>query len=206
MPMSSNRARDERPRRMAINQMAALYKRAFRVLALGTELMELSGQDLLAAILRISCCDWSKRLRACHEHELSWRISFQFQDLRIDTGLIVQASWIPQNFQRFFPQTLNDFGLMDSNGILCKARSKGLARLKDVPYLFKFRSTSWAKDETICLAGIVGMSYAVDELQQCPEQKRMKRFLQKCGRVPLVLAFMNCRRLQIGWSWAPSSL
>ena len=195
-------------REKAINQMASIYRRADRVLVLDLDLMDSPCLGILEAVLRISCSDWSKRLWTCYEHELACNLSFQFQNTRIDTNTSVLKDWYGHSVttQEYICRTLGEFAMKIEDGKLVKLSTQGIERLRDIPRLLSHRSTTHARDEVICMAGIVGLNGTqIHELQKSHDVDAMRKFWHFCVKVPLTTPFTPSRHRTPGWRWIPES-
>jgi len=216
------RLHDER--NQAIVLMKRTYTDARAVLVLDRDLQQVSrDSSKLEIAIRVLCCGWMRRLWTLQEASLvserePWKLNFQFQEgplahAALDTGLEAYygsrtAGW---------PSAVDEVLLYDS--LLCTIRTRippvhHLPQVSDTNTPFSViatavahRSTSKARDEPLCMAGLMGFDVAAI-LQLKTAEERMMLFYTMLGQVPADLIFVRgMTKLQTApFRWAPASI
>ena len=190
-------------RKRAVAQMFDTYSAAQWTIVLDRDLMaNKAGSGYLEPAMRITRCDWMKRLWTFQEAVMSKTIYFLFQDGLKDI----------EDLEQLYPDATANHSVAEA------ARSfyVNLIRPRDpnrhpnaelVGSIWKavqWRSTSHRSDETLAIARILNIS--TDALLACSPEDRMKVMLANMHEIPPGLIFSPASRLEDkGFRWAPKS-
>ena len=202
-------AKQDKAQAFAIERMRETYEDAEAVLVLDSWLLSSNiGSRLEEEILtQIFASRWNRRLWTFQEGALAKSLYFQFSDghYDLDKGIkrleriantLLDHTLRPAIFarnwclRRFFRDRGSQFSITDISTLFAT---------------FRYRQTSVASDEAICLGTILGLS--VSEILQTPPKKRMQRFWIMIPNVPVDFLFYNGPTFdREGLRWAPLSL
>ncbi|KAI0713034.1 hypothetical protein C8T65DRAFT_164123 [Cerioporus squamosus] len=197
-------------RKKAIHLMAQTYRRAAKVLVFDAGIRTLCSmnQSMDENYLRIMTSTWVQRVWTLQEALLSQELFFEFSDRLV-------ASWelvLPHSHGvvNIFSPVRNDFlmspGLQlllhDTSGAWSSARYT----FDQVAGLLMRRTTSKPQDETVAVAGLLGVDVA-RLLDESGQDARMRVFLLQVQTIPaaIVLSHAPVRLPFPGFRWAPRS-
>jgi hypothetical protein len=181
---------------------------------LDEELMacQLQLLTLEARLMLINLSGWMRRLWTLHEHMRARILHFQFADGTCsDQELLEQHA---KNVARQRKQQIPSHNAVASravallsNASALKTETNGLIRMTRMWYLLRWRHLSWAEDETILMANMLGVPPEdVNVLLRLPKKRRMQGFLDLFVEFPAELVFLQVPKIQTkGQGWAPAS-
>jgi hypothetical protein len=243
---------DREYRTKAINKMAATYRDADKILVLDANLFADSRASCQAdhteIFMRIISTNWMRRLWTLQEGVLGKSLYFVFADGVVDIQnsvsslhKLLEASAgslsQPENSQvrNLYPgQTISRTALKHYTNLRILAEKQKEDKLALMWNNMQWRSTSWASDETVCMALLLDFSSddikaiqdidvvyvdpdsdpttkaSLEPLQRTQLTARYKRFLQLLSRhkmrIPKGLIFTRGDKfVDKGLRWAPSS-
>ncbi len=201
----------DRPlRRRAIGLMAATYAYAEKVLVIDAGIQ---SQCSLASsreeyLLRIATSGWMQRIWTLQEGILARELFFEVADGLIDCTCFDGASYYAAG--SMIP--LLQYCHKDDSALTYQPRSLASKPVRcdvnDLIALLRYRTTSHPEDETLAVAGLLGVDAGM-LVKVEGQQERMKALLMRVGRLPRQLAVFGwlCDRLSIpNFTWAPLSL
>ena len=198
---------------LAITAMKNTYRDADKVLVLDAyvERVEQRSMSVLEILLRIICSPWTRRLWTFQEGALARTLYFQFADgaLDFDGTAARYGHWL----------TDVAGGKMKETCALLRGRAETVmigGRLSDlVDYDFvkilgalsrvlRFRATSVASDEALCLGTLMGLD--LKAIVNAASEDRMRIFWSIPERLTAAICLWNGPRLlnPPGFRWAPS--
>ncbi|RCI12925.1 hypothetical protein L249_0588 [Ophiocordyceps polyrhachis-furcata BCC 54312] len=185
-------------RNLAITMMASIYKDATAVLVLDSGLQSCrSDEHLGTKLLRTLTCGWMRRLWTLQEATLSRELHLVLAD-----GPWPLKALIPLYGDLYYRRPLLD--LAKQLFPLIKRSAYGSCCLGDVARALTWRNTSKRSDETLAIAGLLGVQPST--LTAIRPEGRIMRLMQAIGRVPRNVLFLGGKKLQLpGFSWAPMS-
>ena len=194
-------------RALAIRLMRKTYEEAAVVVVIDAWLREHSSQysSNVESMLRIALSGWTRRLWTFQEGSINKNVSVVFCDKIVDLDSLAEnikfcdhPSMLPMTRDLLaVHEELRTLHLSDSHSTREKFR-----RL--LPCL-RYRGTSWASDEPICLAIIFGLH--ADRVWEATGEHRMKEFWNALEDVPPDVVFFDAPKCpQGGFRWAPSTL
>lgn len=201
-------------RRAAIQGIRRVYEEASSVLVLDEELMacQLRRLSLEAKLMLINLSGWMRRLWTLHEHMRARILHFQFADGTCsDQELLEQHAKnvaLQRKLQIPSHNVLASRAIsLLSNASALKTETNELMRMTRMWYLLRWRHLSWAEDETILMANMLGVPPEnVNLLLKMPKKKRMQRFLNLFHEFPAELVFLQVPKIKTrGQGWAPAS-
>jgi hypothetical protein len=200
-------------RKLAISKMKETYQDAARVLVLDTQLMhtpinpqrwQSSGTDDARVgfakefLLRIALSGWMRRLWTFQEGAIARELDFQFANGSLNLRQLLLA--IKGDRTALTRQVV-------SSVMILRALAYPLDRELQLVHLLgalRWRSTSHAKDEAVCIATLLELPAEV--FLDLPLEKQMPHLLTAIGSVPTSLLFSHGPRLNVpNFSWAPQS-
>lgn len=201
-------------RRIAIQNIRQVYEQASRVLVLDEELVacRLQHLSLEARLMMINLSGWMRRLWTLHEHLRAKILHFQFADGTCSDQELLgqytdqlhihreqQVPWHNAVASRAIALLFNASAL--------KTETNGLMRMTRMWYLLRWRHLSWAEDETILMANMLGVPPKnVNVLLKLPKKRRMQGFLDLFVEFPAELVFLQVPKIRAkGQGWAPAS-
>lgn len=218
---------DPAARKVAIRNIAEVYKRAYTVLVIASELMDTSSKtDTLEPAVRILTGRWAQRLWTLQEGILTRNLHFKFRDGMLSVNDLKhryneakdnrsdpyhhcwKAGWL------FSPSVRSISGGDDTPRTKQEADELESRRVSHLWRSVQWRQAQWNSDETICLATILDidpsplMDIGVNhKYPSASESTRMVRFLQlldqKLG-IPSGMIFLPGPKLpDEGYRWAP---
>jgi hypothetical protein len=200
-------------KKLAIAKMKETYEKATRVVVLDNQLLQTSLECELKsdgpynnmplgtrveAFMQISLSGWMRRLWTFQEAVVSRELEFQFAD-----GLV--------NLRRLFLTVRNNrhpiiHQAFSNLMVLLSLRYQidgGLLMIHLLNAL-RWRSTSNAEDEAICIAAIFDLS--PERFIDLPLEQHMPELLKSLGSIPVGLLFSRIQgRHAQNFSWAPAS-
>lgn len=201
-------------RRIAIQNIRRVYELASSVLVLDEELAacRLRHLSLEAKLMMINLSGWMRRLWTLHEHLRARILHFQFADGTCsDQELLEQytkdvATQRAQQIPYHNAVASRAIALL-FNASALKTETNGLIKMTRMWYLLRWRHLSWAEDETILMANMLGVPPKdVNALLKMPKNQRMQRFLHLFVEFPAELVFLQVPKIKAkGQGWAPAS-
>lgn len=196
-------------RTATIRNMRNIYQNATKVLAIDSSLLRISKDaHPVELYIRLKLSTWMRRLWTLQEGILAKDTFVQFEDgaksLREIDGEMDQYGL--KDFQKFYIR--HSFLARTFFGpYVRKTLVAGSQHFKNVWKTLQWRSTSRRKDETICLATILGLDPSpLLEIADEELDLRMIKLLQMAGPFPLNLLYQPPPRLSPrGFRWAPTS-
>lgn len=201
-------------RRIAIQGIRKVYEQASSVLVLDEELMacELRCLTLEAKLMLINLSGWMRRLWTLHEHIRARILHFQFADGTCSDQELLEQHTRNASLQHKMHMPSHNIVAsraisLLSNASALKTESNELMRMTRMWYLLRWRHLSWAEDETILMANMLGVpTENVNTLLKMPKKKRMQRFLSLFHEFPAELVFLQVPKIKTrGQGWAPES-
>ena len=200
-------------KKLAVSKMKRTYQDAARVMVLDTQLMQTSIEfqrwQLPATdhkrigfakefLLRIATSSWMRRLWTFQEGAIARELVFVFGNGSLDLRQLLLA--MKGDRTPFANQVLSR--LMILRGLLYPLnRSLQLTHLLGA---LKWRSTSHAEDEAICIATLLELPN--ENFLDLPLDEHMPRLLTAIESIPASLLFSHGPRLDVqNFSWAPRS-
>jgi hypothetical protein len=184
--------------------MKDCYEKASIVWVLDSSLRDLSlDQGAERLFLRIASSTWLRRLWTFQEALFAKFLMFEFQSV----GVTPESMW-----RVWRDRESKSVHILDRN--LCTVQSTpGLRPPPAIgsPHRFvylceqlRWRSTSKAQDEPLCLATLLGLNVA--EVLETPEDGRMIKMLSLQNDFPTDVLFWRVPRIrEVGYRWSPSS-
>ena len=215
-------------RREAIMKMSATYRQASHVLVIDRNLWFLDSSRLsrLEIMMRIYRTTWMTRLWTLQEARFAAHLWFQFEDKAVNLEVFNKDFMNSQltrdksyGFAGFvsdslFAQALSAHrrALREQShvyvpGLTDVDDSNNLERLVTLNYSLNSRSTSWAGDEAICIANLMGLDLApiLDHPTKEPSL-RMAAMWKQWSTFPSSIIFNRAPRLlEKGYRWAQST-
>ncbi len=199
---------EEVSRKRAIGLMAQTYEHAAKVLVtdggIRTQCSLSSPKE--ECILRIATSGWMQRIWTLQEGMLARELYFEVSDGLIDVthfnGPSFHLAWacIPLLRRRSHDLSKLEYYAVSPEPPRCSYR--------DIIPLLRHRTTSKPRDESVAIAGLLGINAA--ELVSIPDgDARMRTLLMRCGTLPRCVAVYGwfSRRLDLpNFRWAPSSI
>lgn len=205
--------KQENLRQLAIQRMAQTYSQSAVTIIHDRTLMSLrfsepggrnDRTDIELVLLKLIVSPWMQRLWTLQEALLSPNLVFRFANCMV-TG---------ENLSRYALQAVrsqinpvNQTLAREASRVLHHSWSGNLEspKLGDIGRMLRLRATSKARDETLAIAGILGVD-ARRLLEEKPEH-RMKCLLKLLKFVPSSIIFLDGARMpEIGWRWAVKSM
>jgi hypothetical protein len=191
---------------LAIRMMRKTYEEATVVLVLDSWLLGLKIEQMPdeEVLMRIICSGWNSRLWTLQEGALADALYFQFSDAAYDVdkgverlntnkSLSLELSLKPTIIRRIYE--FRGFRQMEKDIYV---------RLLAVANALKFRSTSVATDEPLCLSALLGFDTTI--FVNVPPEDRMRIFWRQFEWIPSLIVFCPFPRLTArGYGWAPQS-
>ncbi|KIW65390.1 hypothetical protein PV04_07653 [Phialophora macrospora] len=197
---------DDEARKAAISRLSDTYKQAEIVFVLDQELQQCPVPTTTEEInMRLSCSDWMRRLWTLKEGVLARNLHLQFLD-----GVVSMADERERSEDKisFTDNIASDSRQLYSDIEMLNLAIEGSdfepAKLINVSTALRYRSTSRAGDEAICIATFLG--FYTDRVYDLPPERRILYLLSHIPQVPRHMLFMAGRKLQDeGYRWAPAS-
>ncbi|KAK4447247.1 hypothetical protein QBC34DRAFT_450366 [Podospora aff. communis PSN243] len=196
-------------RRLAIEDIRRVYELADKVLVLDEELLasQISGSTHEETLMRINLSGWMRRLWTLHEQVRSNEIHFQFADGTYAANRFLEhfdneARACQGHENLAFRNVVAARAIGIFRHVSClKLEVDGPTRMARLWNLLRWRHLSWASDETVCMANMLGVSpETVKGLLAIPTGLRMPRFLDLFTVYPSALLFLQVPRLKRdGW-------
>jgi hypothetical protein len=194
----------------ALKFMRRTYKDADRVLVLDRYLTTTEAKPLLRTecLVRIICCNWTRRLWTLQEGALARVLYFQFSDQAID----IESLTFHMNMEMTSIRHDRSLEYLPIYSIISELWEIWKTIKIEEPrhmlnYLaggLRWRATSVEADEALCLATLGGLD--IEDIINGPEESRMSRFWSALPSISLQAIFWSGERLtQDGFRWAPST-
>ncbi|KAI0723252.1 hypothetical protein C8Q76DRAFT_389436 [Earliella scabrosa] len=189
-------------RKRAIGLMAKTYQRASVVLVRDSGIRTCSaGAPMEEKLLRVIGSGWMQRLWTLQEAMLAQKLVFELSDTMVDVADIIPSG------EGFFDPLLMDLASEVFRLRHYQSRTQPYANfnVSHVAHALRWRSTSKAADETLAVAGLLGIDAMV--LVQLLPGQRMRSFLLQIGKLPRDIVFVIAPRLDLPYfQWAPTTL
>lgn len=201
---------------MALQMMRKTYEDATAVLVLDSWLSscEITPGSDVEPLVRIFVSHWNRRLWTFQEGALAKKLYFQFLNATydLDHGMRQVNSINEFVLEHTLKPTLNAQYLslrgfqLSSENLSLEGKTLSIFRAT------RYRSTSVAADEALCLAGIFGFDTAEIATIRHPDKEaeqslRMQQFWRMVRTVPAELLFYEGEVLEFkGFRWAPRTL
>lgn len=203
-PPESGEAQD-----LAISRMRDTYEKAACVLVLDSWLHTQPTAPITDCeiMMRIACCVWNRRLWTFQEGALAQKLIFKFADRLFDFEDAVAR--IYHDRDPVFDLTLKTSIIKSSLDIRSFQRQKMevALRIKTIISSVKFRSTSVASDEALCLGVMLNLDVLRIIRASTKHEERMATLWRMLSEVPAELAIFDGRRLESeDLRWAPATL
>lgn len=198
-------------RKQAIREMRHTYTNAACVLALDSELMNISVNiPPVEMYIRLKLSSWARRVWTLQEANLARSVMVQWSDAtrtlgqihegvlrdgqRDERSLYTRYSFLARTFFAPFHHQQQELPMP--------------RRMIDMWKQLQWRGTSRQADESVCLATIVGIDPGpILAISKTNLDGRMAKFLELARTIPYVLLIQPPPRVsQSGFQWAPSSL
>ena len=191
---------------LAIILMRKTYHEAAAVVVLDEWLSSCSAQSVPAPdiMLRIMLSGWSRRLWTFQEGMLGRQVWILFADQLVPMDEVART--VRASLEcRYLP--LRHYLIQEYIRLQGMAKAHGSDRqiLYFVVEALKFRSTSVATDEALCLGGILNLDMA--KVLEVPAEQRMERVWDLLSDIPQDVIFLDAPKLSSkGFRWAPATL
>ncbi|OQV00262.1 hypothetical protein CLAIMM_05783 [Cladophialophora immunda] len=198
-------ANDE-ARKAAIARLTETYREAEIVLVLDQDLQRCPVPTTTEEIrMRLGCSDWMRRLWTLKEGVLARNLHLQFLDGVVDLAKERERHEgkvsISDNIGADSRQLYYDIEILN---IAIEGSDFEVTKLMHISNALRYRSTSRAGDEAICIATFLG--FYTDKVYDLPPDRRMPYLLSHIPQVPRHIMFMAGRKLRDdGYRWAPAS-
>ncbi|KAI0754569.1 hypothetical protein C8Q80DRAFT_374934 [Daedaleopsis nitida] len=204
-------ARDLRKR--AIRLMAETYARADKVVVFDASMRALCtpASTMADVVVRLAASPWMQRVWTLQEALLARELYLEFLGGLFPVGCLADAR------AHALKPTVSALGLIPHNMPMAMLVPLGLSNIlsrssmtcsfDDVVVLLEMRTTSHPADETVAIAGLLGVD--VGKLLAEPDaDSRMKAFLLEVKTLPANIIFNNIpAKLPFpGFRWAPRTL
>ncbi|TPX15251.1 uncharacterized protein E0L32_004528 [Thyridium curvatum] len=213
-------------REAAIRAMGSVYSCAVTVLVLDDTLAEVTcrGADAVELIMAIRASTWAKRLWTFSESRLAQELTFQFGDMVANLTTIAKLVVLEDGLRKseylmrhndlprahYVENSMAGWLTTRALGAIYALVPRDLAEEDKTPLHFLmlldelgYRWTSKLKDETICLAGVLGIDPG-PILEHDSAEERMHAFLKMLPSVPAAIAFTSRKKSQQpGRRWMP---
>jgi Heterokaryon incompatibility protein (HET) len=208
---------DKSLRKRAIGTMATIYQSSDTTLVLDRSLesvtfMFTEPDKLEIILLRFVFCPWMQRLWTLQEALLSKKLVIRFRNCMASITQVFDLAAISLRLQvnpvahvlgrevmRLF-QLSPHYTLENNNNSTVNS-----VTLADVQRMITIRNTTKLGDETLAVAGLVGIDPEL-LIQSSSEQDRMKIFLRLLKNLDKSILFLEGERMdEYGWKWAKKS-
>lgn len=213
-------------REAAIRALGSVYSCAVTVLVLDDTLAEITcrGANAVELIMAIRASTWAKRLWTFSESRLAQELNFQFGDMVASLTTIAKLVVLEDGLRKseylmrhndlprayYVEHSMASWLTMRALAVIYALAPRDLAEEDKAPRQFLmlldelgYRWTSKLKDETTCLAGILGIDPG-PILEHDSAEERMHAFLKMLPSVPADIAFtLRKKSQQPGRRWMP---
>lgn len=202
-PLEDGEAQD-----LAISRMRDTYEKASCVLVLDSWLEAQSSEALndCEIMMRITCCGWNRRLWTFQEGALAEQLLFKFSDCLFDIDDATARIYYDK--YEAFDLTLKTpiiMKVLDARGF--RRDMDAILRIKTIMSSLKFRSTSVASDEALCLGVMLNLDVMEIIQSSTKHEERMAVLWAMLSEAPAELAIFDGRRLALEkFRWAPATL
>lgn len=191
----------------AIALMRETYANADKVLVLDSYLESVNSQGMTGfeKALRIVCTGWTRRLWTLQEGVLAKQIFFQFADGAIDGDEVFTSLAQPPISYAVIPIFHSWLEIRQNWNDIFDSLNKNAEFVWMLYRALRFRTTSVATDEPLCLSALTGVE--LKEILMEKRDNRMRRFWELIPNVDTSLLYWTGPRLDVqGMRWAPASL
>ena len=198
-------------RKIAIATTRQVYEEAHKTLAIDAELKQLSLKSLswkrppvdrVSFVFHFWMGAWNSRLWTLQEGRLSKDVNFILSDGILSAKDLLFRSGIEMSMLHDITSEasslLNSLCFPDYHG------TESQKQIRSIILAMRNRQTSRSSDETICIAGMLGLNPS--KLLDSKPEHRMQVLLESLESIPPALLFMGEPRIAAeGFRWAPSS-
>jgi hypothetical protein len=194
---------------LALSRMRDTYQKASCVLVLDSWLENQSIEALSECeiMMRITCCGWNRRLWTFQEGALAQSLVFKFADSLFDLDNAISQIYHDEDV--VFDLTLKTSivkNFLDARSFRNQDIDTTL-RIKTIMSSLKFRATSVASDEALCLGVMLNVDVMRILQASTNHEERMAKLWSLVSEVPAELAIFDGRRLTSeNFRWAPATL
>ncbi|KAI0737349.1 hypothetical protein C8Q80DRAFT_1076534, partial [Daedaleopsis nitida] len=202
-------------RKRAIRLMADTYRRAETVVVFDSGIRALRTSPIAPfneIFLRIATSGWMQRVWTLQEAFLAWDIYFELADgllpiTHLRDALRASTERVPSPLAYSFPRDFNLEHFAREPLTLMFERASRTLSFVDIVTLLEQRTTSKREDETIAIAGLLGIDVA-SLLAEADADARMRVFLLAVRTVPAsIIVHAGGPRISLpGFRWAPRTL
>lgn len=191
----------------ALEKMRQTYEEATAVLVLDSWLLNCAsqGKSDTEILMRIFNSLWNRRLWTYQEGALARHLLFQLEDRAYDLDSAIKG--LINDKDLALNLTLKSSLVSRFNSLRNMKSARNLKeRLDAIIAALKFRATSVASDEALCLSALMGFSIQriVDKTSA---DERMEEFWRLNSSVPATILFYDGETLNTkGLRWAPRTL
>ncbi|KAI0752466.1 hypothetical protein C8Q80DRAFT_455554 [Daedaleopsis nitida] len=200
-------------RKQAIHLMADTYRRAEKVIVFDAGIRASPTAPLREVLLRITTSSWMQRVWTLQEAFLARDIYFELSDRLLPIQHLVDvydsaAEPVDCALGTTVPRDFALFSCLTETLMLMFERTTRTFTFRDIVTLLDNRATSKPEDETVAIAGLLGVDVA-KLLAEPDADGRMRAFLLEVRTLPasiIVHAGRAGRLPQPGFRWAPRAL
>lgn len=191
----------------ALEKMHQTYEEATAVLVLDSWLLNCAsqGKSDTEILMRIFNSLWNRRLWTYQEGALARDLLFQLEDRAYDLDSAMKG--LINDTDLALNLTLKSSLVSRFNSLRNMRSAKNLKeRLDAIIAALKFRATSVASDEALCLSALMGFSIQ-QIVDKTSADARMEEFWRMNSSVPATILFYKGETLNTkGYRWAPRTL
>jgi len=200
-------AKRENAQLKALEMMRQTYEKATAVLVLDSWLLSCTsqGKSDTEILMRIFNSLWNRRLWTYQEGALARLLLFQFRDRAYELDAAMERLIHDTDLALTF--TLKSSLVSRFNSLRCfRESTRSLTeRLDAVFAALRFRATSVASDEALCLSALMG--FDIQRIARTPPNSRMEEFWRLNSSIPASVLFYSGATLNTkGFRWAPQTL
>ncbi|KAI0770620.1 hypothetical protein C8Q74DRAFT_1202368, partial [Fomes fomentarius] len=204
---------DRELRKSAIRLMAQTYRGANAVVVLDAQLRQLSARStpMKEITVRIALSAWMQRIWTVQEGMLARELYFELSDelfdlKRVGDAITESNALVPSSLGLFHREPLLEYHIPPTILLLSSPDRVRRYSLREMVILLKKRTTSKPEDETIAIAGLLGVD--VGRLLKAEEAAaRMRMLFLELETVPAHVVFKDGPKLNLpGFRWAPHTL
>ncbi|KAI0694802.1 hypothetical protein C8Q76DRAFT_571050, partial [Earliella scabrosa] len=205
-------------RKSAITLMKETYQKADKVVVFDEGIRTLCARTTShkEILFRIATSSWMRRVWTLQEALLAKELYFELSDgllpLRdLERTFKYSVERVPSSLGPIFRDSFMEFDFFSSKLIdmlneSTFAEQHSVEAIKTVLRLLYGRTTSKPEDETIAIAGLLGVSVA-PLLAESDASARMRVFLRELRTLPAGILLSPCSKQSFpGFRWAPLSL
>lgn len=222
---------EEEYKRRAIGNMFNVYQQAEYVLVLDSAILsnQVETTDPFQLLISVRTSNWVRRLWTFQEGAIARSLQFQFADIALTLGdivdAVIEASRNQDDDLKGFGYEFNrgensDERLIAASNLIWPAWNY-LQQIQDVDFTpgspkrkleeismpLCWRNTSRPTDEPICLSSLLGLDQSVRKaIASSPGDQRIQMLLQEIGELPSDILFVNRPHFtEDGSRWIPQS-